>query len=212
VILPALLLAAWAAADDVAPHPKCPEGGDPVFTGQPFRPLYCPQGGKEKPAKASEPDAATLPAKGGWSAALKGLDGRWRGIVFFAGNRYDATLDVSKSGTSWSFLPKDYSTHLGYPIAGEIKKPGWFSGGLPKLETWSPAKPGERLSSRFWLGANPAPTGPRRLAVWSLSGRPELHRVEFDAANGRLSGVYTLTDPARGTVGASFDLAPAGAE
>lgn len=205
----ALLAACAARAADAPRHPQCPDGKDPVLTGQPFRPLRCPQAG-EKPGKSVEPDEAALPKKGSWSAALKGLDGSWRGLAYFAGNRYEVTLDVSGSGRQWRLKAMDYATHVFHPLEAELKKPGWFSGGMPKLEVSSPSLPGSALSARLWLGANPpkpaGATAHEHVAVWKYSGRPELHRVEYTAKGDAISAVYSMTLPDVGPVGATLDL------
>lgn len=205
-----LLLAAPCAAAVPPEHRKCPNGKEPVFTGAVFKPLYCPPGGKEPQAKAVEPDASQLPEKGSWSSVLEGLDGTWRGLAYFAGTRYEVTVEVQDGGKRGRLDAMDYATHISFPLLGALEKPGWFSRKRPKLRVELEGRPDLTLQGPVELGKAPPQNGkpaplPRR-AVWRFEGRPELHSLDFDVRGASMTAVYTLTTPAFGAVTASADL------
>jgi hypothetical protein len=199
--LTACLLACAAIARAAAPAPSvptCPDGHTaPIFTGHPFRPLACPPGGKEtsRPRVSASSAAVASPDDG---ADLKRLDGEWQGLAYFGGARYEATLTVSDGGRAFLWHAMDYHTHIGLPMEARLKKPGWFSKGLPTVELVLPALPGGKLTGHAWLGAG--------AAAWQFDGRPELHRVQYSLAGDHLTATYTLFDPVLGPIASTLDL------
>ena len=185
----------------------CPDGSVPILTGHPFRPLLCPAGGKE----ATRHEAAVSAAA---RADLGPLQGSWRGLVNFGGGRYEVQLTIGGTPAErtirWTAM--DYHTHVDHTLEGSIKKPGWFSRGVPQLSARMPALPGQKLSGRVWLGAAPLEGGARprqdRKAVWAFSGRPEQHAVVFALIDpDHVRAVYTFIDPNLGSIGTPIDLA-----
>lgn len=190
--------AAQTAAPAQPTRPACPDGAEPLFTGHPFRPLACPPGGKEPSRKSVEPSSTTIhPADG--ASALKKLDGRWEGLAYFGGTRYEVTLDISDGGRRAVWRAMNYATHIGLPMSFTLKVPGWFSKlRLPRVEASMPALPGRALSGRVWLAPG--------AATWKYDGRPEFHAVTYQVSGDRLTAAYTDTEPDLGPIGSSLEL------
>jgi hypothetical protein len=211
LLTPLLLCAALSlsrAAEGPA-HAFCPDRREPVLTGHPFRPLLCPEGGKEAERAKVELSSSTLPDPSDSERARLGdLNGTWRGLAYYGGQRYEVTFEVKGSKARWTAM--DYRTHVQFPLDGRLKKPGWFSRGEPKVFLKAEGLPGQELSGRLWLGAAPLvdATNPPldRLAAWSFSQRPEAHRVYYAIKGDTLRARYVYSDPERGDLAAEFEL------
>lgn len=179
------------------PRLECPDLRAPILTGHPFRPLSCPEGGKEPSVPAVQISTAMAPldAKGG---DLGALEGSWRGLVYFAGQRTECTLTVTDGGRRGTWEAMDYATHIGHALEVELKKPGWFSRGVPRVEVTMPHLPGAKLSGRVWLAPG--------VAAWRYDGRPEVHRVQYKISGDHLSATYTDFDPVHGPLSTSVEL------
>ncbi len=199
----ALVLAALPAAAQ-----RCPDGGEPLLTGQPFRPLACSASdASQGPAVAVS--TAARPDPDPERADLRGLDGEWRGSVSFGAGRFDVTLIVSGRGAHWRWQALNELSHLSLQLDGELTR-GLFSKPPYKLSLKSPAVPDRALTGEIWLGATPLEAGKHpvydRLAVWTFAGRAPLQKVAYTLEGDRLRGAYALVDGDKGPVSTGFDL------
>ena len=203
---------ALATAHGAQAPRRCPDGRPPVLTGQPFRPSDCPSSDEPPASAAAAVSNAALPdVRDAARSDLKPLDGRWRGIVTIAGGHYEIELNVSNSGRLLRWSEMDLRTHDRRQLAAELKVGFWSKAPPLKATISAPELPGQTLSAQVWLGAAPLENGSRppldRLAVWTYSGRPQQHRVQYALEGERLRGTYTCADPRLGPIATSLELA-----
>jgi hypothetical protein len=203
----AILLAVAAQA---APPLRCPKGTEAALTGHPLRPLDC-EPSPAAPAAEVALDTTTLPDGGDAArAALKALEGRWRGTITAMADHFEVSLDVTGSGKSWAWSTTALRGLQKRRLGAEFKT-GPFAKRPPyDAVVTSPDFPERSLAARVWTGAAPLESGKRpeldRLAVWTYAGKPGVHRVQYALAGNKARGIYTYVDPKLGPIATSFEL------
>lgn len=198
-----LLLLAPAGLAQERRAPECPDKTSPIFTGQPFKPFYCPKPGEAAPAGEIVFPSASLPAtKDRDKATLKPFLGRWEGIVAHAMGRYEVLVEVAKKGGDYKVRGwvKDYHFHTKHELDAVLDAPFFGAAGRFDLLLESPTVPGARLKGEAWLGAcAPLEAGQSlfdRELVWRLKGRPEAYRLLLGAlGKDRLRFILTELGP-----------------
>lgn len=187
-----LLLLALPSSAQQPKRARCPDGREPALTGHPFFPLSC-----EK-TQGPDVDLSTAMAKPKKPlSSVPDLDGKWHGLTVFGTNRYEVWLEVTGGRRAvWTVM--DYATHVRHVLVGELKKPGWFSGGAPKLTVSELEVPDRSVSAEVRLAPG--------MAAWKLAGRPEAHLVKYAVSGEHLSAQYVDFDPRLGPIGARVEL------
>lgn len=190
----ALLLSLPAAAG------RCPRGGEPIFTGSPFRPLECPQPGSA--AQVSTAPAAPIAAKG---SKLNDLVGRWEGYASFGIERFETLFILEKSGLlgknlSARFETREHRTLIKETLSAQLKAqgPGEYAAAVRLEEA-----PSSALSAKVTLGKSEDPAFDRELLLVYENGKT--HRLRLKRDNETLRYFYedlSLPDlpPSRGTL------------
>lgn len=201
--LAAALVLAASAAETVAP--ACPEGARPRFTAHPFKVWSCPP--KDAPAENGLPAEKLELDRKDKAADVRAAAGRWKGLVNYAGARYEVTLDLRRKGRGvegeWTAM--DYHTHLLRGMRGRLS-PVWFDKG--HLRGAVEAQHFQPLVIDAYAGRPSTTTasGYERRMTWTV-GLGDRHDVLYTLAGDRLRFLYRwFPEKGSGPVGAMGEL------
>lgn len=209
--LAVLLLSPARAAEP--PHPRCPDGSAPRFSGRPLEPLECPRPGEDKPGPEVQLSSSSLPSTTGSSDALslKAAVGRWEGMAVYGMGRFETLLIVEKAGSGFKVRleSKDYRFLTTQAVSAELK--GRFFGSKGRYDavaTWQ-ALPKDSREGIVLVGppAKPDPAFDRE-AVLVYRERNDVHRLRFKVDKDvlRYRYDYTFAQPRPGAASASGEL------
>ncbi|MBI5629981.1 MAG: hypothetical protein HY921_03745 [Elusimicrobia bacterium] len=201
-LLMGLLASPWALSAQEGP--RCSDGSKPRLTGHPFQPLSCAQ---EPSAESPLPDAEP-PGDGKNKASLKDVAGRWEGLSYYGGGRYEILLEIKRSGGSYrvTLSSMDYHTHAKNVLHGKLTGSFWSDPGRYGASVELDSLPGARLDGKAWVSALSEPGYDREFSI-VYRDRPGIHRIKF-ALEGKdkIRYAYTFLHPARGPAGAMGEL------